>query len=162
MGETSRLDTADFEDPLSNFDPPQYASELERSLAEETAEAICCQPFFQIAPDAPICQAIEFMSEQRTACLLVLDEGRPAGVFTERDVLEKVAEQYPKLANRPVREVMTADPVVVYESDPAAAAVAAIAVAGYRHVPVMGIDDRVIGMVAPRRVFEFVEKHFDS
>ena len=98
------------------------------------------------------------------ACLsmLVVDEGRVVGILTERDVLEKVAEQYPRLANRPVSEVMTVDPAVVYESDPAAAAVASIAVAGHRHVPVLGMDKQIIGVIGPRRVFDFVEKHFDS
>ena len=102
------------------------------------------------------------MAGSRSASLLVVDDGRVIGIFTERDVLEKVAEQYPKLASHPVSEFMTADPAVVYQTDPAAAAVASIAVAGHRHVPVLGIDDDLIGVIGPRRVFDFVQKYFDS
>jgi len=36
-------------------------------------------------------QAIEIMQRQRTDCVLVVDLGRLVGVFTERDVLTKVA-----------------------------------------------------------------------
>ena len=131
-------------------------------MAEETVDAIASRPFLQVRPTATIRQAVLAMSGSRSSSLMVVDEGRVVGIFTERDVLEKVAEQYPKLASHPVSEVMTANPAVVYETDPAALAIASIAVAGHRHVPVLGIDDRLMGVIGPRRVFDFVEKHFDS
>ena len=162
MDNLSRFEEADFEDPLSDYEPPEYSSEMEWALAEETVESITSGPFLQIRPTATIRQAVQVMSGSRSASLLVVDDGKVVGIFTERDVLEKVAEQFPKLANHPVSDVMTADPAVVYQTDPAAAAVASIAVAGHRHVPVVGIDDCVIGVINPRRVFEFVEKHFAS
>ena len=162
MEESLRFDMTDFDDPLSDYEPREYSSELEWALAEETVEAITSRPFLQIRPTASVRQAVQTMAGSRSASLLVVDDGRVIGIFTERDVLEKVAEQYPKLASHPVSEFMTADPAVVYQTDPAAAAVASIAVAGHRHVPVLGIDDDLIGVIGPRHVFDFVQKYFDS
>jgi len=65
--------------------------------------------------------------------------------------------RFDEVKDRPVREVMTSNPVVVYESDPAGAALSAIAVAGFRHVPVVDLNGAVVGVISPRRVFEFLQ-----
>ncbi len=160
--DASNDDPAAFEDPLSDYEPVQYESELHRALAEESVDTIESQPFVQVKPSATIRQAIEALHRAKVSSLLVVDEGSVVGILTERDVLEKVAEQYPKLAEAAVSEVMTANPTVIYETDPAAAALAAVAVAGHRHVPVLGIDNTLHGIVSPRRVFDFIEKHYDA
>lgn len=154
-----RVDPAEMNDPLSNFEPVQYASELERALAEDAATAIECQPFLTIAPHASLGEAIELLGESGVSSLLVVDGDRLLGIFTERDVLEKVVEQYSRVRSQPVEQFMTSDPTIIYESDPSAAAAAAIAVAGHRHVPVLDMDRRVRGIVSPRRFFQFVDKH---
>jgi CBS domain-containing protein len=155
-------DSAAFEDPLSNYEPTEYKSELHRAFAEESVDAIESKPFVEVESSTPIRQAIEALYVAQVSSILVVDEERVVGIFTERDVLEKVAEQYSQLEGAPVSEVMTTKPMVVYETDPAATAVAAIAVAGHRHVPVLGINDGVLGVVSPRRVFDFMEKHFEA
>ena len=91
--------------------------------------------------------------------LVVDDNGNLVGLFTERDVLERVAEGFERNTKQPVSEVMTSEPTVVYESDPAATAIAAIAVEGHRHVPVLDMDGKVLGLASPRRVFDFMVKH---
>ena len=55
---------------------------------------------------------------------------------------------------------MTPDPTIVFHSDAAAPAAAAIAVAGHRHVPVLDMYEHVQGVVSPQRVFAFMEKYF--
>ena len=158
MGDFSRIDPSAFEDPLSNYEPAEYPSELERALAEETVDAIQTTPYSQIGPTSTVLDAIKLLDESQVSSLLVVDEGRLVGIFTERDVLEKIVEQYPKFCNASVSELMTSDPTVIYETDPAASAVAAIAVAGHRHVPVLRVDDTILGVVSPRRVFDFIQK----
>jgi len=111
---------------------------------------------------ATIRRAVHALHGLRVASLLVVDNGRLVGIFTERDVLEKVAERYHELADRPVSEAMTSDPLVVYAGDPAGTALAAIAAAGYRHVPVLNESEEILGIVSPRRVFTFLEGRFED
>ena len=162
MQEHPRFTLDAFEDPLSDYEPPEYQCELERALAEESVSAIQSRPYVHVRANAPIRQAVQALHGSHTSSLLVVDDGKVVGIFTERDVLEKVAEQFPKLASHPVREVMTSNPTVVYECDPVGTALAAIAVAGHRHVPVLRVDATLDGIVSPRRVFEFLEKHFEE
>lgn len=159
MSSFFRIDPAELEDPLSNFEPPQYSSPLEQAFAQEAVAAIDARPFLQIDSLAPVQAAIELLAESQAGCLLVVEDDKLVGVFTERDVLEKVVEKYARVKSEPVANFMTTEPTIVYETDPSATAVAAIAVAGHRHVPVVDLDERVKGVVSPRRVFEFMEHY---
>ena len=72
----------------------------------------------------------------------------------------RVALEHEAMRDRPVSEVMTANPVCVHESDSAAAALSVMAVSGYRHVPVVDLDDKIVGIVSPQRVTAFLRKYF--
>lgn len=150
----------EFEDPLSNYDSVQYESDLQRSLAEESIDTIEIQPYLQIHPSSTVRQAVEVLHRTRVSSLLVVEDGRLVGIFTERDVLEKVAESYSELSDVAISNVMTRNPTVVYVTDPVATAIAAIAIAGHRHVPVLSLGDAVCGIVSPHRVFNFIERYF--
>lgn len=152
----------EFEDPLSNYEPATYADMLEEALAEETVAAIQSKPYAEISPEKSVYGALQALAGLKVASLLVVEKGRLVGVFTERDVLERVATRYHEVKSLPVREVMTTNPIVVYETDPAGTALSAIAVAGYRHVPVLDIKDRVVGVISPRRVFAFLQDRYQQ
>jgi CBS domain-containing protein len=152
--------TGEFEDPLENYEPQTYSDRLAEALAEETISAIKSKPYAEIAPDKSVYGALQALAGLKVASLLVVKEGRLVGVFTERDALERVVARIDEIRDLRVSEVMTTNPVVVYETDPAGAALHAIAVAGYRHVPVLDIQDNVVGVISPRRVIAFLQARF--
>ena len=160
MSEVPSNQIEEFEDPLSNYEPKVYDSPLSEALTEKTVAAIEATPFAVIPVDAPVRQAVHALHGLKVSSLLVVESDKLIGIFTERDVLEKVAENYAALADAPVRDVMTANPIVVYVNNQSGAALSAIAVSGYRHVPVLDMDDLVVGIVSPRRVFSFLERYF--
>jgi CBS domain-containing protein len=151
----------EFEDPLSNYEPAVYSDVLEQALAEETVAAIQSKPYAEISPDKTVYGALQALAGLKVASLLVVERGKLVGVFTERDALERVAVRYHEVRSLPVREVMTSNPIVVYETDPAGTALSAIAVAGYRHVPVLDVHERVVGVISPRRVFAFLQDRYE-
>ena len=152
----------DFLDPLQNYDPKVYNDPLEKALAEETVAAIQSTPVAMVTPETRVHAALQTLANLNVSCLLVEDQGKLVGVFSDRDVLERVALEYDEVKDRPVRELMTANPVVVYESDSAAAALSIMAVSGFRHVPVTKVDGTIVGIISPQRVTEFLRKHFSS
>ncbi len=160
MAKKSPAEPEEFEDPLSNYDPVEYGTELARVLGEEPVTRITSRPYAEVTSDTPIKNAIHTLHGLKVSSLLVVDEGKLVGIFTERDVLEKVAERYAELADHPLSKVMTVEPLVVYEIDPAGAALAAIAAGGYRHVPLLSTEGEVLGIISPRRVFEYLASHF--
>ncbi len=149
---------AEFQDPLENYDPKQYNDPLERALAEDSVLTIQATPYASVSPDTPIAEAVRQLAELQVACLLVEEDGKLQGVFTDRDVLYNVALEYDQVKDRPVRDVMTANPIYVRESDSAAAALCVMAVNGFRHVPVLSLDEQILGIVSPQRVTNFLRQ----
>jgi CBS domain-containing protein len=101
---------------------------------------------------------VKALADLEVSCLLVAKDGKLVGVFSDRDVLDRVALEYDQVKDRPVGELMTTDPVYAYEADSAAAALSIMAVSGFRHVPVTDINQNVVGIVSPQRVAEFLRK----
>ncbi len=97
------------------------------------------------------------MSENHIGALLVMDEGRLVGIFTERDAINRVLAEGRDPDSTPLSEVMTRDLVTV---GPQAAATLALHVmdeVGFRHLPVVE-NDEVCGIISLRD-FVGVELH---
>jgi len=163
MGDSHQMSSAEtFEDPLSNYEPASYSSALQRVLAEEPVSEVPSKPFAQVEADACVGDAVKVLHDAQVSSLLVMENGKLVGIFTERDVLESVAERFSRVASASVREVMTCDPTVVYECDPVGTALEAVAVAGHRHVPVLSLDGTPIGVISPCRLLRFLETYLDA
>lgn len=153
----------EFLDPLENYDPPVYEDPLEQALAEESVMTIQATPYASVNENTPVGEALKKLVGDEIACLLVEDdEGRLVGVFTDRDVLNNVALEYEDVKDKPVRDVMTTKPVYVYQTDSAAAALCVMAVSGYRHVPVVDLNEKILGIISPKRVTQFLNKYLDE
>lgn len=148
----------EYRDPLSNYDPPPYADDMERLLCEDTAAAIALRPMARVAPAAAVERVLREMAERDVACVVVTDRGRPVGIFSERDVLGRVAECFEEMAQRPIAEVMTPDPCVVYESDPPARVLTLMSAGGFRHVPVVNADGKLVGIIGARRLTAYLQQ----
>lgn len=150
----------EFQDPLENYDPPTYADPLEEALAEHPVTEIQATPFTTVTQDTPISEALKKLVGKDIACLLVSDEeGKLVGVFSDRDVLNHVALEYDQVKDQPVKTVMTPDPVYVYQTDTAAAALTVMAVSGFRHVPVVDLKEHILGIISPQRVTQFMNQY---
>ena len=155
-------DRDDFQDPLENYEPRKYDDPLEQALVEEEVDAIRHAPFVTIPPSTPVHEAVEKLGGLHVACLLVAKQHRLVDVFTDRDVLTKVAFEYDKVKDQPISAVMTADPIYVNETDSAVTALSVMAQCGYRHVPVVDLNDNLTGIISPQRVLEFLQRHFSK
>jgi CBS domain-containing protein len=91
-------------------------------------------------------EIVREMRDRRASCALLTREDRLAGVFTERDVVTRVAGVQGVL-DGPVAEVMTSDPEYIRRGDRLSTAVRLMRRRGYRHVPVVDDDGRVLGCV---------------
>jgi len=152
----------EFQDPLENYEPPAYEDPLEGALGEEKVSAIRSKPLARVSPDTTVEVALQQLVREHIACLLVEDDGKLVGVFSDRDLLNKVALEYDEMKHQPVKEVMTDNPVYIYETESAAAALSVMAITGYRHVPVVDDRENLIGIVSPQRVVQFLRDHLEK
>lgn len=149
-----------FEDPLSDYSEPEFDDDFEKSLLQdEISKVMTYQPFQTVTSDTTALEAMKLMSELDIACLMVTEDDRLVGIFSERDVLYKVVEDFEKASKLPIKDLMTQDPIIVYETDCPAKALNLMAVGGFRHVPVLTVDDHIAGILGPRRVVKYVKNY---
>ena len=103
-------------------------------------------------PPTPLRQALTTMRDARIGALVVVDERmHPVGMFTERDVLDRVVLQGTSLET-PLSAVMTPAPATLDESASAFDAALEMVQRGIRHLPVTrgGV---LVGVVSERDLF---------
>ena len=113
-----------------------------------------------IEANRPVRDAIAAMRDDPTGGVVVLDGARVAGIFTDRDVLKKVANTVGAIDEQ-VALYMTRDPVVLREDDTMAMALNKMGDGGFRHIPVVR-DGELVGMITVRDVMSWVlGRYFD-
>ncbi len=99
--------------------------------------------------DITVAAAAQLMKQNRIGALLVVDGGRLAGIFTERDALFRVVAEGRDPSATRISEVMTRNPRTIEPDRPFGHALHLMYEGGFRHVPVVE-DTRPIGMVSTR------------
>src|SRR3954451_10915742 len=102
-------------------------------------------------PDETVCAAAKRMAEQGCGSILVTEHERLLGIFTERDLLVRVAAASLDLAATTLREVMTADPETIDAEEPVEEAVRRMDEGAFRHLVVVS-GGRVLGVVSTRDI----------
>ena len=57
---------------------------------EERVTVLRTDDYIAVSPHTPLSRAIEAMKQDEGGCVIILDDGRLAGIFTERDLLNKI------------------------------------------------------------------------
>ena len=66
-------------------------------------------------PETPVREVLQLLVEKSIGCVLVADQGRPVGIFSERDALVKLNCRATELGDRPISEFMTVESGIVAE-----------------------------------------------
>jgi CBS domain-containing protein len=110
------------------------------------------QDLVLMPPSATVRETSQTMATQHIGAVLVLDGGRLAGIFTERDLLTRVVAVGLAPERVTLREVMTANPDTIGPSEFGHDALALMRKRGYRHLPVVD-GARIIGIVSARDIY---------
>jgi len=102
---------------------------------------------WSIGTSATAFQAALLMNEHKIGALVVIDQGRVAGMFTERDILRLVAEGR-EPAQTSVGNVMTTEVVCCSPATSVDEAKSAMKNRRVRHLPVVGDDERLLGVIS--------------
>lgn len=95
-----------------------------------------------------VLHATQLMNEHKIGAVVVTDEGRMVGIFTERDVLARVVAEQRSPKETSVGQVMTRK-VICCDPDTDLDEVSAIMKnRRVRHVPVCGAAGRLLGLIS--------------
>jgi CBS domain-containing protein len=132
--------------------------DLARNLKVESVSRLNPNPPYQVRPSQTVAEAVALMRQEDVGCLLVCEEGRVVGIFTERDLMRRVLA-HGKPLSLPVSECMTADPVTVQSKEPIGLAVRRMEEGGYRHLPVVD-NGKPVGLLSVKRIVHYLVEHF--
>jgi CBS domain-containing protein len=102
-------------------------------------------------PESTVHAAARLMAENGCGSILVMEGERLLGIFTERDLLTRVAAAEKSLERTHLREVMTRNPDTVQADEPVKEAIRKMDEFSYRYLPVLE-DGRVIGVISTRHL----------
>jgi CBS domain-containing protein len=104
---------------------------------------------------------IEAMQRDARGTALVVEGGKLVGIFTERDVLMKVAGHPIDLTQSKVSAFMTPNPVTLPADSAVAFALNRMVLEGFRHIPVVDDDNRPVAEVSMRNLIEYLSDFFN-
>lgn len=87
--------------------------------------------------DAPVREAIALLASKRIGAVPIMEGGRIVGIFSERDVIYRLADEGDACLERPIGEVMTAPTITVERSATVLDALALMTKRRIRHLPVV-------------------------
>jgi CBS domain-containing protein len=114
------------------------------------------QQMLALPQTATVRAAAQAMRERHVGAVLIAADGRLEGIFTERDMVNRVVAEGRNPDQTTLAEVMTADPDTASPNDTAITALRRMQDGGYRHLPIVD-RGRLVGVVS-RRDFHGEEK----
>jgi CBS domain-containing protein len=143
---------------LTQLDRPVAQDRVERSLIEDRVGVLHARPPVTVRPTATVCQAIRTMLENNVGALLVVDDGeKVVGIFSERDLLTKVAGVRDDFGEQAVCKFMTGKLETARPEHTLAFVLHQMDCGGYRHVPVVE-DGRPVAMISVRDMLRHITR----
>ena len=109
-----------------------------------------------------VSRAFDQMSREAHDCVLVMHDRELAGIFTSRDVLNRIAAERADPSAIELGDVMTAAPRTLRPRDPVVFAINWMAIEGFRNVPIIDDDGEVLGVLTVWDVMRHLEDIFDD
>jgi CBS domain-containing protein len=135
--------------------------ELESALLSDTVKILAPNEPIKCSPDATVHAAILQMAEKRRAAVVVVDkQGVLRGIFTERDLLRRVAVPGRDPKTTPLSEVMTREPETLGPDALIAYAINRLHNASYRTIPLIDAQGRPIGIMTVNDIVQWLAELF--
>lgn len=101
----------------------------------------------QVRPDDSLMSAVQLLAERRIGCVPVVEDGVVVGVFSERDLVYRVAQVGAAALDLKVRDAMTAPAITIDAETPVIHGLSLMTKRRIRHLPVV-TNGKLAGLVS--------------
>ena len=134
---------------------------LTETLRSELIKHLPLPEAIVFSEETPISEVIEKMKAARRGCVLIERDGQLHGLLSEKDVVVKVVDKELP-GTTPVSEIMVTRLETLCLEDTVGTAIEVMARGGYRHVPLVDADRKILGMMSARDIVSYIVEHFPS
>ena len=147
---------------------PIYSSPLDRAIDRYP---------ITVAPETPIAEVLALMNPMhvscqlcnekqnplkntaKRSCVLVVEDNRPIGIFTERDIIVKLTTVAACAVGLTIADVMTREPITLKQSESPDIFTALFTLRQHqiRHLPVVDEDSRLVGIITREAIHEALQ-----
>ena len=111
-----------------------------------------------VTSGSTIAEAVDLLNSKKIGAVVVVDDGKVAGILSERDIVRHLGKDWAALASRPVSDVMTRAVVSVSRFATVADVMERMTERRIRHMPIVEEGELVgivsIGDVVKRKIEE--------
>lgn len=115
----------------------------------------------QVSAKTPLSQAIDQMRKGESGCILICEGKKLRGLFTERDLLNRVLGKEID-PNTPIERLMTPDPLTLKPDAFLVHVVDLMDAKGLRHIPLVDHSGEVKGLVSVSQIITYLAEHFPA
>lgn len=110
---------------------------------------------YSVSPETFVYNALELMYDKNISAVLILENDKPAGIFTERDYARKVVLKGKSSKETRIHEIMTKDLITVTPGNTIEEAMKIMTAKHIRHLPVME-ESKLLGVVSIGDVVKYI------
>ena len=132
---------------------------LEQELQAEQVSHLDLSGFSYVTSGTTVREAVAKMqADKRNVCLITADN-KLIGIFTDRDVLRKVAPN-PETLSQPIDTVMTADPITIQPDSSAATALRLMDDNHFRNLPAVNESGDIVGNMTHLAIVNYLATRY--
>jgi CBS domain-containing protein len=147
---------------LSDLYLPAPTNVVARSLVKDRIRVLKPKQPVSVSPNTPVRDVLRLLVDKSIGCVIVTEEGKAVGIFSERDALIKLNTQATKLGDHPVSEFMTSHPQTLDAAAKIAFAVKHMDLGGYRHLPITDEDGNLSGIISVRDILRYLTENMTA
>jgi CBS domain-containing protein len=102
---------------------------------------------WSVSPEQSVYEATAQLAQRNVGALVVLEDERLVGIFSERDCVRRVVLEHRSLTDTRVRDVMSTSVKIARLHDSVDRCMRAMTDLRIRHLPIVD-DDRVVGVIS--------------
>ena len=115
----------------------------------KTVAELMSRELVQVDPGATVAEVASIMSQRSVGSVLVMDGGRLAGIFTERDIVRAISHDI-HAPHEQVGDWMSRQPSTISPEASGGEAARRMSEGNFRHLPVVDAAGGLVGMLSMR------------
>ena len=134
------------------------AVELGQGISESrTVGDIPTAPIVTLDESSTVHTTVNLMNQQGLTAVIVTAAGTPTGIFTERDVLRRVATMNMDRQHTPVKQVMTAPLIAMPRATLVGDVLAEMYRRDIRNMPIEDKPNQLLGLIAMPEILQYAQ-----
>ncbi len=131
---------------------------IQINLQSDKVEKALADNAVVVAPSFTLRDVLSLMKDRSVGSVLICNEGKLLGIFTERDALKAMVENTD--LSTPVLDLMTTDVLTISKGAPLVNAIRLMTRGKCRRLPIVSTEGQLVGIVKVSGILDYFVEHF--